>query len=50
LYEKAFDIRQGLLSPHHPDLVAAYNNMSEIYHRMNEYSQALSFYEKVFDF
>jgi tetratricopeptide (TPR) repeat protein len=46
-YEKALQIYERTLPPNHPDLIACYGNISQLYETMGEHSKALSYYEQL---
>jgi len=48
-YEKALEIKEKTLSPHHSSLAISYGNIAGVYYNMGEYLKALSFYEKALE-
>jgi tetratricopeptide (TPR) repeat protein len=49
LFEKALEIQQRTLPPHHISLAASYNNIGKVYYSMGDNSKALFHYAKALE-
>ena len=46
LYQRALEIREKVLGPHHPDVATILNNLALLYHHIGDYEKALPLYQR----